>query len=55
VLNFDSQIPGPTDIPTIRQLEQVEAAGQRIAQQQKAFLIVAANLVGIALLILTRI
>ena len=52
MLNFDNQIPAPTDIPNIRQLDVFEAADQRAAQIRTAFLVVAANVGGIALLVL---
>ncbi|HSJ34083.1 MAG TPA: hypothetical protein VLB85_03435 [Acidimicrobiia bacterium] len=53
MLNIDSHIYGPTDVPSTRRLAQVEAAHQRATQQRTALLIVAANVVGIALLLLT--
>ena len=54
MLNFENQIPSPTDVPNIRHLDRVEAADQRAAQLRTAFFIVAANVGGIALLLLTR-
>jgi hypothetical protein len=54
MLNIDDHIYGPTDVPSIRRLNQVEAANRRISQQRTALLIVAANLIGIALLILAN-
>jgi hypothetical protein len=51
--NRDSHIPGPTDIPNIRQLNRLEAFHQRATQQRTALLIMAANVIGIVLLIVT--
>lgn len=52
-MNIDSHIYGPTDVPSTTRLNQVEAAHQRATQQRAALLVVAANVVGIALLILS--
>lgn len=53
MLNLDSRIPGPTDIPNIRQLNRLEAFHQRATRRRTALLIIAANVIGIVLLIVT--
>jgi hypothetical protein len=52
-LHIDSQIPGRTDLPNIRQMNRQEAADLGAAHQRTALWIVAANIIAIILLNLT--